>query len=237
MKLRLLFFPVLLLYTALHAQLEPPPADSPPIESPIDEPTNGRVTFDYGFTYVRPWELNKQLFGASGGFTQLWTIGFTEGFAADAYDNSILSYDGAWAFHKFRSSENVVSLNNLETHYTLKGWELMTSSYGIDFVPLDAIDFAGGIGAYWGNLKLVRWSEADNSGTTKYTNPFVAPMVRAELRFNFWYFTLGARWSYRYDITDSKWKRKNDGMESLPGYKFRETQFIFFVGFRDNGEE
>lgn len=216
------------------AQMHPGPGnENPPLQSPVDEAMTYRLTFEYGFSYLRPWKLNSQLFGKNGGFNQLTAVGLSEGDDADAsYDggNSILNYDLVWGFHKFLATEKVTSTNEVATHYKLQGWELMTSSYGLDVLPWQVVDLAGGVGAYWGNLKMFTWKDGDTTGVRKYKNPFVAPMARLELRFNFWWITIGARYSFRYDITNDIWKRKSPNLQSLPGYNYRESEYIFFIG-------
>lgn len=98
--------------------------------------------------------------------------------------------------------------------YRMRGWQYITSTFGKDVIPGDAIALVLAPGVVWGNIKLDR-----KVGTveTLYTNPVVAPMVRAELRIKLWRIVVGGRAFYRYDLTDAKWKRKDDLMPVLNG--------------------
>jgi hypothetical protein len=98
--------------------------------------------------------------------------------------------------------------------YRMRGWQYVTSTFGKDVIPGDAIALVLAPGVVWGNTKLDR--KVGNIETL-YTNPVVAPMVRAELRIKLWRLVLGGRAFYRYDLTDAKWKRKDDLMPVLNG--------------------
>ncbi len=98
--------------------------------------------------------------------------------------------------------------------YRMRGWQYVTSTFGKDVIPGEAIALVLAPGVVWGNIKLDR---KIGNVETLYTNPVVAPMVRAELRIKLWRLVLGGRAFYRYDLTDAKWKRKDDLMPVLNG--------------------
>jgi len=193
------------------------------------------ILLEFGMTNVRPWQLNGVLMNHNG-FRQFITIGFSNNQADEAYsddDDSYLGSDITWSLHWLLPQEKQsVAANGDQMKYRMKGWELMTSTIALNLIPDERVDFILGVGAFWGNLKLTSENVTENTGRMLYKNPFVAPMFRTELRFNFSFFSVGGRFSYRYDITNNNWKRKETGLSPLPGYQFREMQFIGYVGFR-----
>lgn len=246
-----LLFCLLCFAAAVHAQEEEPPIEvtpPPPVVfdgeddddwNYFDSDTNytQRFLFDAGITNVRPWKVNDALFG-TGGFYQLNTVGITENYSEEAnegVDDTYLGNDVSFSLHWFLAHEiQTIRPDGDQMKYRLKGWELMTSTLGVNFIKNEHVDFVTGIGMYWGNLKLDATNITENSEARRYKNPFVAPMLRAELRFNVWLLSFGGRWSYRHDITRDNWKRKDEGLDPLPGYQFREMQFMVYLGFRIN---
>jgi hypothetical protein len=109
----------------------------------------------------------------------------------------------------------------------MRGWHWTTSIFGWDFIQGETVALVLAPAISWGNLKMRR---DENGRQTKYTNPFVAPGGRAELRFVIGNFMIGARATYRYDITYSLWKRKNDLMPVLPTYKNNGMAYFGYIG-------
>lgn len=207
-------------------------------DSTLNQPLYGdhvsvRFTFDVGITNVRPAALNQHLFG-NGGFDQLMTMGLGEGMSIEPLnEKGYFGYDATWSFHwYFAEKRNETDVSGDKIEYKLDGWELMTSIWCVDLFANRNFDLLIGGGTYWGNLKLYQTNISDSTAKKVYKNPFVAPMARAELRLNLSIITLGGRFSYRYDITNDIWQRKSDGLNPLPGYRFRDMQFMFFIGFR-----
>lgn len=112
--------------------------------------------------------------------------------------------------------------------FRMYGWHFMSSAFGKDLIPGDAVALVVAPGIDWGSTKLKRTL---NGGEGKYKNPFVAPLARADLRFVFGKLSIGARALYRYDITHSIWKRKTDNLPVLPGSKMTGLGFQVFIGF------
>lgn len=197
------------------------------------------VLFEAGITNFHPWKLNN-LFAAQPGFTQLTNVGFGFNYSTEtSYDSTDTYYgnDQTYSMHWFLGEDQEgVAANGDRIRYHLKGWELMTSSICMNLIANEHVDLVLGVGAYWGTLKLSTENATEPSGEMRYTNPFVAPMFRSELRFNLGWFSVGGRFSGRYDITDPKWKRKTNGADSLPGYQFRALQLEFYIGFRGTTE-
>lgn len=107
------------------------------------------------------------------------------------------------------------------------GWHYTTSIFGFDVVSGETVTLAIAPCVTWGNLKMRRM---DHGQKTKYTNPFVAPGGRVELRFKIGNFIIGGRATYRYDITHGLWKRKDNLMPVLPEYKNTGLAYSAYIG-------
>lgn len=227
---------------AVYAQEEDPPIEAPngllPDRDGLfdrDGTTYTSYLFDAGYTNLRPWQLNQSLFGNTAGFYRFTTLGVAENNVEDGIEDGYHpGSDVSLALHWLLAQEikTMRASDSVQMSYRLRGWELMTSLFAADWIPNEHVDFVTGIGTFWGNLKLQSENITANTGRQLYKNPFVAPMLRAELRFNVWALSFGGRWSYRHDITRDNWKRTDDNMEQLSGYKFREMQFMVYIGLR-----
>jgi hypothetical protein len=185
--------------------------------------------FEAGYTLFRPYRLNDYLAaqGSPTGFTSLQTLGTTfSGSLSVVGDLGVDgTYDGAYSLHFFLPQTAVVKQDSLQ--YQIGGWEFMTSLYGIDvFRRLSYFDFVLAPGFYLGTMRLHRIT---GHGDELFKNPFIAVMLRADMRFVFGPFAIGGRWSYRHDTSKSKWRKDSDG--SLPGYRCRELQYMVYVGW------
>lgn len=228
-------FLLVLLLLSLHpvfAQVPDEDAPAPHAAVTPDPGLNDDVSIhfvgDAGFTNVRPWKLNALLFNHAG-FRQLYTVGFTQAFSMERHvdvenHSMVTGIDVAMAVHWYLSDKHTAHFADGRTvQYRMQGWELMTSWFTFDMIRNEHVDFTAGLGTYWGRLRL----DADDK---TYANPFIAPMLRSELRLSFWRISMGARVSYRHDLTKDNWKRKDDNMDPLPGYRFREVQYVFYIG-------
>jgi len=109
----------------------------------------------------------------------------------------------------------------------LSGWHYTMSILGYDFIPGETVTLALGTQISYGNLKMRRETGGQK---TKYTNPFVAPGGRAEFRLTFGNFLIGVRATYRYDITHELWKRKDNLMPVMPGYRNNGMAYFGYIG-------
>lgn len=109
----------------------------------------------------------------------------------------------------------------------LGGWHNTMSILAWDFIAGETVTLALGTQISYGNLKMRREVAG---ATTKYTNPFIAPGGRAEFRLTFGNFMIGGRATYRYDITHSLWKRKDDLMPIMPEYKNNGLAYFGYIG-------
>lgn len=183
-----------------------------------------------GYTTFRPYALNSYLHLSANAtpFTSLQTFGITR------TDVVLIdrggSFDGAFSLHFFRPQENIIQPDTLK--YRVGGWELMTSIYGFDILKnVYDVDLVIAPGVYWGNMRLRKYNATGNFKANElFKNPFVAPMLRADLRFMLRGFTIGGRVSYRYDVTKPKWKKGSS--EVLPGYRCEELQYMVYIGWR-----
>lgn len=186
--------------------------------------------FEAGYTNFRPYPLNNYLSLSPNAtpFTSLHTFGIT--CVGTTNVNRGGTFDAAYSLHFFRPQENVVQPDTLK--YRVGGWELMTSIYGFDLLKnVQAVDLVIAPGIFWGNMRLRKYNSTGNFKSNEiFKNPFVAPMIRADLRFLLGPIAIGGRFSYRYDITKSKWKKGSS--EELPGYKCREMQYLIYIGWR-----
>lgn len=168
------------------------------------------------------WKLNDVYIAGNGRpFPAIRSIGLG---VLVSEDQDRFRYEWNCAFHYYIPQGNDAFLNGQDTRTRLHGWEFLSCKDGIDIIPAKLFDLSGGLGFYCGNLKL-------DFGSKRYTNPFVAPMAKIDLRMNIWRISLGARASGRYDLTYGNWKRKSSGMMELPEYKFREMQCTFYIGW------
>lgn len=191
---------------------------------------NRILKFEAGYTTFRPYALNS-FFSAtqsSTPFSSFQTFGITsvETMLVDRGG----AFDGAYSLHFFRPQENVIQPDTLK--YRAGGWELMTSIYGFDLLKnVTLVDLIVAPGVFWGNIRLRKYNSTGNFKTNEiFKNPFVAPMIRADLRFMLGPVAIGGRFSYRYDITKTKWKKGSS--EVLPGYRCEELQYMVYIGWR-----
>jgi hypothetical protein len=191
-----------------------------------------RVNFECGMTNIHPDATAQAIFGHKT-FDQLITLGASESISFEpVFKNGLFGHDLTLAAHGYiTDKQRVTDLAGNRYEYKLQGWEGMTSLIGFDFFANRNIDLLVGVGLSGGVLKLYQTNLTD-SVERKYINPFIGPMGRAELRFNFGFVTIGGRLMYRYDITHDIWQRRSDGLNGIPGYKFRDTQFMIYVGLR-----
>lgn len=175
-----------------------------------------------GYTNFHAWKLSD-VFIAGGGkrFPALNTIGIGGLISAD---DDKFRFEVNYAFHYFLPYYNEAIIEGRTIKSRLQGWEFMWCRDGIDVIPQKRFDVSGSFGFSVGNLRL-DWN------SQRYTNPYVAPLVKIDTRVNVWKLSLGARASYRFDLTNGKWKRKSDGMPVLPEYKFREFQGLIYIGW------
>ena len=178
--------------------------------------------------------LNKQL--------ELW--GAKKTFAANYYTFGIGfitgeesakrkgKWDGASSIEWMPSTTIGIGSND-SVSYRMKGWHMMTSSFGKDLIPGKVVALVIAPGIDWGTTKLFRKTGGNE---TKYKNPFVSPLLRADLRFVFGKLSIGGRALYRFDISNNLWKRKADLMPVLPGTKFTGLGLNAFIGIDLGGE-
>jgi hypothetical protein len=196
---------------------------------------NGIMYLQGGVVNLRPFQLNDYLRSQkAGGEFQYLTcagIGFNSETGIARPDKSL---DAHWGFNYFirqRIDFGTVVPSSME----ITGWELNTSLFGFDFLAPRWIDLTAAPGVSWGSLRM---KYADWNESYHFRNIFIAPNIRAELRLNIAFLTIGARWSYRWDVTGSAWR----GIEKsntiyFPGYRFREMQYMAYIGYRINWKD
>lgn len=189
----------------------------------------GLITIEAGYTNFQASAFNNYFSAQSynGRFERLTNYGI--GITLPGSTHRGHTYDCQFGFHLFQ--QNTVGASPDSLSYTARGWELMTSIFGYDLLHnRSAVDLVVAPGMFWGRLKME--VKENTVGTEKnYWNGFVAPMARIDLRFNIRSISVGGRLSYRYDITKDKWKRNYPESGSLPGYRFREMQYLFYIGW------
>ena len=110
----------------------------------------------------------------------------------------------------------------------------MTSLYGKDLIPGKTVALVLAPGFDWGAMKITR---TVNGNGSLLRNGFIAPMARAELRFVIGPVALGARGSFRYDISSESWRQKRGPQASLPGTTNTGWGLEFFLGWGKAGAE
>jgi hypothetical protein len=148
------------------------------------------------------------------------------GISLDNYTNNGKHYDAITGL-SFLIPQTVTAGPNDSLQMRLGGWHLTTSMFGYDIIPGEILTLAVAPAVSWGNLKMRREVAGEE---TKYKNPFVAPGGRAEFRITIGKFSIGARATYRYDLTHSLWKRKDDNMPLLPSYKNNGFAYFGYIG-------
>jgi len=112
--------------------------------------------------------------------------------------------------------------------YNLYGWHLMTSIYGFPVVQKTHFAFTLGPGIDWGSVKI---NGNLNGHETHFWNPFISPFGRADIRFVIWRIAIGARASYRFDISKKIWKQDSNNLPSLANSKITGLGLQLFLGF------
>lgn len=190
----------------------------------------GLITIEAGYTNFQASGFNNYFSAQNynGRFERLTTYGI--GITLPGSTHRGHTYDCQFGFHLFQ--QNTVGTFADSITYTVKGWELLTSIFGYDLLHnANAIDLVVGPGIYWGGLKMEVKENTTLTEEKIYRNGFVAPMARVDLRFNIWRISVGGRFSYRYDIAKDKWRGNSAGTNPLPGYRFREMQYLVYMGW------
>jgi len=182
---------------------------------------------ELGLTQCRPAGLNDLVIPPGSGFENLLTFGLSlTSPSGTRYDQ----FDAAIALHFFRPSNSITGWSDT-TSKTIRGWELMTSLFGFDLLQnMNAMDVVVGPGIYWGRLKVDQKS-LTTGAEGSYSNGFIAPMARLDVRAILGSFVIGGRCSYRFDLSGDRWKSNEEGLASIPGYRFRDIQYLAYVGF------
>ncbi len=187
-----------------------------------------RTQFIAGFTNFRPYALNDQ-FGLTGDnqFSQLITYGI--GGTGTMNINRASDFDCSFNFLLYNPTEITSPLDT--STLQIRGWELMTSIYGYDILKkVKAVDLVVAPGFFFGCVKLKREVAIQPNLQMRYKNPFGAPMIRIDLRFNYRRVSIGARASYRSDGSSSNWKERDGDLTDMPSYRFREAQYVIYLG-------
>jgi hypothetical protein len=220
---RSVFYMLFLAVTGTHMRVK---ADAPKFEGLSNQIIFGLSVGQYEF---RANGLNNQLsdWGLQLFHNYYYTTGLT--YAGPVSFDRMGNFDAAFTFEGIVNQE--ISTPNDSLRLRLQGWHLTTSIFGVDLVPGDVVALVVGPGFDWGTLKIKRIT---NGGESKYKNPFVAPMARADLRFTFGRLAIGGRAMYRFDITSGAWKRKTAGMPELRATKNTGPAFEVYLGLRLN---
>ena len=182
---------------------------------------NSGLFLEGGSTFFRPG------LDFAGRFDPLMTFGISGNVPAGGRGYNMWEAHGALHIYVPQKISSLTDSSSL----SVKGWELMTGLLGYDFLQNNRIvDVVGGTGFYWGQLFMRSNSNGESAGH-KYVNPFIAPMARLDLRIVLGPVSFGGRVSYRYDITNDNWKRKSSNAPEIPGYHFRDLQFMAHIGY------
>ncbi|HTF06340.1 MAG TPA: hypothetical protein VK826_20050 [Bacteroidia bacterium] len=187
----------------------------------FDDNISGRMLC-FGYFDFDSKKLNDRLLSYGG--TEMFDSHYM-GIGIDNFSHSG-HYDGISGL-SFILPQTVSVGPNDSLELRLAGWHLTTSVLGYDIIKNETFAIVIAPSIAWGNLKMRREVEGQK---TKYTNPFVAPGGRFELRLTLGKFHIGGRATYRYDITHSLWKRKDNLMPTLPTYKNNGLAFFGYIG-------
>jgi hypothetical protein len=192
--------------------------------------SSGHTIFavEVGLTEFHPRDVNNFLFPNEKGFVSFITYG--GGWTATTGTHRAHNYDATIAFHFFQPQKLKATYDSLS--YEVRGWELMTSLFAYDVLHnVDVVDLTLAPGVYWGGLRIRKYFNGGNPNQFElFKNPFIAPMLRADLRFVLGPVAVGGRASWRYDISKGHWKKGSS--VTLPEYKFRELQYVVYLGWR-----
>lgn len=189
--------------------------------------------FSAGYYQADFSALNNQLtaWGAKSVFPTSYYMVGTTGAKGDTTRRAGTDHpsklDGASSL-EFMLPQEVTIGSNDSLVLRMHGWHFMTSTFGKDVIPGKMVALVLAPGIDWGTMKINRTL---HNNEAKYKNPFVSPLVRADLRFMFGKFAIGGRAIYRYDITHPIWKRREDGMAVLPGSKMTGLGLQVFIGW------
>ena len=126
---------------------------------------------------------------------------------------------------EFLLPENVSDNDSSKFH--LYGWHFTTSLLGLRMVDTKHWAATAGPCLDFGNVKVL----ANQNGIhTNYYNPFISPLMRAEIRYAIWRIVIGSRISYRWDFSKGQWKQTGE-LSPLPGSKFSGLGLQCFIGW------
>jgi hypothetical protein len=183
----------------------------------------------YGRMYAKFGDLNMQMrgYGLKQDFVNSFTTAGFCWFTSSAVSRKA-RFDAMAAF-EITIPQRVATGKNDSLAFELRGWHLMTSLYGKDLIPGNVVALVVAPGVDWGKAKITRTLAGNGN---RYRNGYIAPFARAELRFVAGPLAIGFRTCYRYDLTNGRWNKKDDGnFPDLAATKFSGLAFQAFFGW------
>ena len=173
--------------------------------------------------------LNSQLssYGFTSGFTAAKGVGIDRGGEASS-DKLKLPVVIYLSYHYLLPQE--ISSHNDSLKMKLNGYNFQFDFMGFNFLNSEQFSFTAGLAWAFGRLKA---TENSPTGTTTYLDKYFGPQLRTEFNVMLGnHFYIGARASYRADVTKTGWSRS--GVTTNPdlvGTRLSGMMAGAFIGF------
>lgn len=172
--------------------------------------------------------VNAQLssWGFKSGFTNAIGVGIDRG--GEARSNRFkLPFVTYVSYHYLLPQE--ISTSGDSSKMKLNGYNFQFDFLGANYLNSEKVSLTAGIAWAFGRLKA---TENTSQGTTTFINGYFAPQLRAEFNVRIGdHFYLGARASYRYDVTKTGWKKSGVNNPDLVPTNMSGTMVGAFVGY------
>jgi hypothetical protein len=196
----------------------------------VDTENSHNYTAAAGAYYFLPLgSLNAQLrsYGFTTGFTNAIGVGIDRGGEAtsDQFKFPFVTY---LAFHYLLPQE--ISAHNDSLKMKLNGYNFQFDFLAFNYLNSETMSFTAGIAWAFGRLKATENSPA---GTTTFLDKYFGPQLRTEFNVCLGeHFYIGARASYRYDLTKTSWSRSGvASVDDLPATQLSGAMVGVFIGY------
>jgi hypothetical protein len=172
--------------------------------------------------------LNSQLktWGFNTGFGNAMAVGIDRGGEAtsDEFKFPFVTY---LSYHYLLPQE--ISSVGDSLKMKLNGYNCQFDFLALNYLNSETASFTAGIAWAFGRLKA---TENVPGGTTTFINSYFAPQIRTELNFRLGdHFYVGARASYRFDVTKTAWTKSGINSPDLAPTSLSGAMFGAFIGF------
>lgn len=196
----------------------------------VDTENSHSYTGLAGAYYFLPLaSVNEQLmsYGFKNGFKNAIGVGIDRGGEASS-DQFKLPFVTYMAFHYLLPQDLSAHGDSLKAR--LNGYNFQFDFLGWNYLNSETMSFTAGIAWAFGRLKV---TEKSPVGTTTFLDKYFGPQLRTEFNVMLGdHFYLGARASYRFDLTKTAWSREGvASAEDLAPTQMNGTMVGAFIGY------